>query len=191
LGNEIPENSTNIRKRLAETKQLLTHTLQEVRTLSFELRPSLLDHLGIMAAIRGYSKTFSERTNINVEVHGKNIVERFSPEIEILFYRCVQEALNNVAKHSDATKVTIDIMREKKEIHMRIKDNGKGFDVKEPFEKNISGPSLGLFGMKERVALLNGSLKIHSEKNKGSELEIFVPFKANNENNFSEVSKNV
>jgi PAS domain S-box-containing protein len=191
IENEIPESSISIRKRLDETRQLLTHTLQEIRLLSFELRPSLLDHFGILAAIREYSKNYSERTNINVRVRGKNIVERFSPEIEILFYRCVQEALNNVAKHSEATNVTIDIVQEEQGIHMSVKDNGKGFDIKEPFEENINGSGIGLFGMKERVALLNGSLKIHSKRNKGFRLEILVPFKTINENNFPEVSKNV
>jgi PAS domain S-box-containing protein len=188
----IPGSSTNIRKRLAETKQLVTHTLQEMRSLAFDLRPSLLDHFGALAAIREYSKNYSERTNINVQVRGENIVERFSPEIDILLYRCVQEALNNVTKHSEATNVIIEIVQEEQEIHMRIKDNGKGFDTKEHLDGNINGSGIGLFGMKERVALLNGSLRIHSEENKGSELEILVPFiKTNNENSFSEAAKNV
>jgi len=188
----IPGSSTDIRKRLAETKQLVTHTLQEMRSLAFDLRPSLLDHFGALAAIREYSKNYSERTNINVQVRGENIVERFSPEIDILLYRCTQEALNNVTKHSEATNVTIEIVQEEQEIRMRIKDNGKGFDIKEPFGENMNGSGIGLFGMKERVSLLNGSLRIHSEENKGSELEILVPFiKTNNENSFSEAAKNV
>ena len=122
----------------------------------------------------------------------ENIVERFSPEIDILLYRCTQEALNNVIKHSEATDVTIDIIQEEREIRMRIKDNGKGFDTKEHFDGNINGSGIGLLGMKERVSLMNGSLRIHSEENKGFELEILVPFiKTNNENSFSEVAKNV
>ncbi len=191
MENNIPGSSTNIRKRLAETKQLVTHTLHEIRSLAFDLRPSSLDHFGALAAIREYSKNYSERTNINVKVRGENIVERFSPEIDILLYRCAQEALNNVTKHSEATNVTIEIVQEEQEIHMRIKDNGKGFDIKEPFEENMNGAGIGLFGMKERVSLLNGSLRIHSEENKGSELEILVPFKTNNKNSFSEAAKNV
>jgi signal transduction histidine kinase len=151
----------------------------------------LLDHFGALAAIREYSKNYSERTNINVQVRGENIVERFSPEIDILLYRCVQEALNNVTKHSEATNVIIEIVQEEQEIRMRIKDNGKGFVAKEPSEENMNGSSIGLFGMKERVSLMNGSLKIHSEENKGSELEILVPFKTINENSFSEATKNV
>jgi PAS domain S-box-containing protein len=192
LENEIPESSTNIRKRLTETKQLLTHTLKEVRSLSFELRPSLLDHFGILSAIRGYSKNFSERTNINVEVLGKNITERFPPEIEILFYRCAQEALTNVAKHSEAKNVTIDIAQYEDNLRMKIKDSGNGFDVNRHFEKNVNGSSLGLFGMRERVALLGGKLKIHSEKNRGTELEILAPFKFNTtKNTYSKVNENV
>jgi len=181
---EIPESTVSVRKRLADTKQLLAHTLQEIRTLAFELRPSLLDHFGVQAAIKEYSKSYSERTNIDVQVTGKNIVERFPPEIDILLYRCAQEALTNVVKHSKATNVTIEIVQEEREIHMRVKDNGNGFDVKKSFEGNKNGTSIGLFGMKERVALLKGSLKIHSERNKGSELEILVPFKTNKENIF-------
>jgi hypothetical protein len=188
----IPEGSTNIRKKLTETKQLATHTLHEIRSLAFDLRPSLLDHFGALAAISEYSKNYSERTNINVQVRGENIVERFSPEIDILLYRCAQEALNNVTKHSEATDVIIEIVQEEQQIHMRIKDNGKGFDIKEHFDGNINGSGIGLFGMKERVALLNGSLRIHSEGNKGSELEILVPFiKTNNKNSFSGAAKNV
>jgi PAS domain S-box-containing protein len=192
LENEIPESSTNIRERLTETKQLLTHTLQEVRTLSFELRPSLLDHFGIIAAIRGYSKNYSERTNIDVQVRGKNTVERFPPEVEILFYRCAQEALTNVAKHSRAKNVTINISQDNNKLRMKIKDDGKGFDVNKHFEKNINVSNLGLFGMRERVALMGGKLRIHSERNKGSELEILVPFGINSiKTNFSGVKENV
>ncbi len=191
LEKEIPEGTASVRKRLADTKQLLSHTLQEIRTLAFELRPSLLDHFGVQSAIKEYSKIFSERTNIEVEVLGENIVERFPPELDILLYRCAQEALNNVVKHSKATNVTIEIAHEKGGVYMRVKDNGNGFDVKEVFEENKNGISIGLFGMKERVALLNGSLKIHSERNKGSELEILVPFETNNENIFIEVGQNV
>ncbi len=192
MENDISGSSTSIRKRLAETKQLVTHTLHEIRSLAFELRPSLLDDFGALAAISEYSKNYSERTNINVQVQGENIVERFSPEIDILLYRCVQEALNNVTKHSEATNVTIEIVQEEQGIHMSINDNGKGFDIKEPFEENMNGSGIGLFGMKERVTLLNGSLKIHSKRNKGFGLEILVPFiKTNNENSFSEAAKNV
>ncbi len=126
-----------------------------------------------------------------MQVLVKNIVGRFSSEIDILLYRCVQEALNNVVKHSKATNVTIEIVLEEREIHMKIKDNGNGFDVKEAFEENNNGTSIGLLGMKERIASLNGSLKIHSEKNKGSELEILVPFKTNKENSFFEAGSNV
>ncbi len=188
---ELPENIVSVRKRLADTKQLLAHTLKEIRTLAFELRPSLLDHFGVQSAIKEYSKSYSERTNIDVQVFGENIVERFSPEIDILLYRCAQEALNNVVKHSKATSVTIEIIHEARWVHMRIKDNGSGFDEKGFFEENKNGTSIGLFGMKERVTLMNGSLKIDSERGKGTELEILVPFKANKENNFLEVGGNV
>jgi len=188
---EIPESTVSVRKRLADTKQLLAHTLQEIRTLAFELRPSLLDHFGVQAAIREYSKSYSERTNIDVQVLGENIVGRFPPDIDILLYRCAQEALTNVVKHSKATHVTIEIVQEEREIHMMVKDNGNGFDVKETFEANNNGASIGLFGMKERVALLNGSLKIHSEINKGSELEILVPFQTNKESSFFEAGMDV
>ncbi len=192
LENEIPENSPKINQRLADTKNLLMHTLKEVRSLAFELRPSLLDHFGILSAIRGYSKNFSERTNINVEVLGKNITERFPPEIEILFYRCAQEALTNVAKHSEAKNVTINIIQYEDNLRMKIKDSGNGFDVNRHFEKNVNGSSLGLFGMRERVALLGGKLKIHSERNRGTELEILAPIKFNTiKNTYSRVRENV
>lgn len=183
---EIPENLPKLKQRLGDTKQLLSHTLNEIRSLSFELRPSLLDHFGILAAIRGYSKNYSARTNISVEVEGGNMVDRFPTEIEILFYRCAQEALNNVAKHSQANNVEINISYGNNELRMKVKDDGKGFDVKDHFEKKMSGTSIGLFGMKERVALMNGNLEINSEKGKGTELEVVVYSNKIDKNSFSE-----
>lgn len=174
---EIPEKSSKIRQRLTDTKQLLARTIKEVRSLSFELSSSLLDDFGLLVAIREYSKNFSERSNIITEVHGKDIVERFPPEIEILFYCCAQEALNNIAKHSDAKNVTIHMILNETELCMRIKDDGKGFDVRKHFEKNMSGSGIGLFGMRERVALMDGKLIIHSEKIRGTVLEIMVPLR--------------
>ncbi|GAX60328.1 integral membrane sensor signal transduction histidine kinase [Candidatus Scalindua japonica] len=188
---EIPDSNVSVRRRLADTKQLLSHTLQEIRTLAFELRPSLLDDFGVQSAIKEYTKGYSERTKIDVQVLGKKIVKRFPSEIDILLYRCVQEALNNVVKHSKATKVTIEIIADKEEIHMRVKDNGYGFDVKEVLEENKKSTSIGLFGMKERVALLNGSLKIYSERKKGTELAILIPFKTNKENSVFEGGRDV
>jgi len=174
---EIPANSLKIRERLIETKNLLASALKEIRSLTFELRSPLLEYYGILVAIKAYSKKFSERTNINVKVYDTNIVKRFPLEIETLFYRCTQEALTNVAKHSEAKNVKIDVIRENGNLRMNIKDDGKGFNANMYFEESMNSSSIGLFGMSERIILMGGKLRIHSEKNKGTVLEILVPIK--------------
>lgn len=164
------------KQRFVETKQLLSQALNEICSLSFGLRPPLLDYYGILVAIKGYSRTFSERTNLDIKVHSKNIeAERFPTEIEILLYRCAQEALNNVAKHSEAKNVSIYLAKGDHELLMKVKDDGKGFDVEKHFKKDMDSSSIGLFSMRERIAHVGGKLRINSEKNVGTVLEISVP----------------
>ncbi|MFQ5965813.1 MAG: HAMP domain-containing protein [Candidatus Scalinduaceae bacterium] len=187
---QIPLNLSKIRERLVDTKNILVKALKEIRSLSFELRIPLLEYFGILVAVREYSKRFSKRSNINVKVHAKNIVGRFPFEIEVLLYRCTQEALTNVAKHSEAKNVKIDLIKENGNLRMNIKDDGKGFNAMQYLEENINISSIGLFGMRERIALMDGKLRVHSKKNEGTVLEILVPYNIDiRKNKYSTLNK--
>jgi PAS domain S-box-containing protein len=149
--------------------------LEQVRDLSFELRPSLLDDLGLTAALRWCADRFAHRTTIQT----KSTISlqdrmRLRPELETACYRIVQEALTNVARHAGARNVAINLRTLNREILLSIKDDGIGFDA--PFPKDGSSPSrLGLLGMRERALALGGRLEIESASSAGTEIRAYFP----------------
>jgi signal transduction histidine kinase len=162
----------NINNRLTDTENLLSQTIERVRNLTTDLRPSMLDDFGLLPALNWYVDSFSKRTNIRVYLKTKNFKLRLSSEIEITFYRIIQEALINVAKHAHATEISILLARENSFASLSVEDNGIGFDVKKAtFPKD----RLGLFSIKERVGLLNGEFEISSKPNKGTKLNVKIP----------------
>lgn len=145
--------------------------VETVRRISRELRPGLLDDLGLTAAVEWQIGEFQQRTGIRCElVRGSDeiIVEQ---DISTAVYRIFQEAMTNIARHSDATMVKIFLERKPHEILLQIKDNGGGI----PREKIDSTRSFGLIGMRERVRILRGELKISGAKGKGTLVEATIP----------------
>ncbi|MGH9971415.1 MAG: sensor histidine kinase [Pyrinomonadaceae bacterium] len=150
--------------------------LQQVRDLSFELRPSLLDDLGLIAALRWYSGRFSQRTGIPTKTLAAfpEDVMRLRRELETACFRIVQEALTNAARHAQANSVSISLKMLNNEILLSIKDDGVGFDT-----QSVSAPNrpvrLGLRGMEERVLALGGRLEIESAPSLGTEIRALFP----------------
>ncbi len=145
-----------------DTLDIIEQTLQRVRNLSLELRPSLLDDLGLVAALRWYVDRQARRAGFD----GILVVEPafiLAPAvIETTCFRVVQEALTNVARHARASRVRVELREREGELSLVIKDNGVGFDVDEARRGARAGASLGLLSMEERVALLDGVLQIES-----------------------------
>jgi PAS domain S-box-containing protein len=162
----------NIEDRLNDTENLLSQTIERIRDLTTDLRPSMLDDFGLIPALNWYIDNFSKRTNIKVYLKTKNFKPRLSSEVETSFYRIIQEALTNVAKHSRATEVSILLAQKNSFASLSVEDNGIGFDT-----KKITFPKdrLGLFSMKERIKLLNGEFEIGSKPNKGTKLNVKIP----------------
>jgi signal transduction histidine kinase len=158
--------------RLSDTESLLAQTIDYIRNLTTDLRPSMLDDFGLVPALKWHIENFSKRTNIRVGLQTKHLKGRFPTEVETTFYRILQEALTNVAKHAQATEVTVQLSREGDSLSLSVEDNGKGFDA-----KKITFPKdrLGLFSIEERVKLLNGEFDISSEANKGTKLNVKIP----------------
>lgn len=166
----LPENAHEPRKWILESKQFLVETIHEIRSLSFSLKPPMLDDLGLVPTIESYSKDFSNRTKIAVNVKSNLKDEKIRPNLELSLYRMVQEGLTNVIKHSGAKNVQIDIYRENSRLVLGIEDDGKGFDTEKMWRGEIKEYGIGLLGMRERFASAGADFQVYSKKGKGTKL---------------------
>jgi two-component system sensor histidine kinase UhpB len=169
--------SQQARDRIAETRQLAHQTLRAIRNLSLDLRPSALDDLGLLPALRWYIKEYQQKCAIEVDFQASGFKERLPTELETVLYRIVQEALTNVARHAQARKVTVRLEGNKHEIHAIISDNGHGFDVEKVQKMPGAGQEhgWGLVGMHERASLLDGNLTITSRPEQGTTIDLSIP----------------
>lgn len=171
-------NETDSKKRLSTLTQLQSLTSDSIRELQriiSDLRPAHLDDLGLSATLRWYASRIQELTSINVRVDIEGDEPTLDDAVKITIFRIVQEALNNVIKHAQATNVNVKLHYLEKEVRIHVFDNGVGFDMKE-VQSRIGRVSLGLAGMEERAALLGGGVTISSRSGYGTEVEAVVPF---------------
>lgn len=154
------------------TKNLIENAIEEVRAISRALHPYQLQELGITQAIKNTLQQLDETSEIFVSCEIENIDGVFSPDGEIHLFRMLQECLNNIIKHSNATALKVDITNENSSVKMVLKDNGVGFDFSEKYH---DFKSLGLKTLKERTRYLNGIMKVASELNKGTTMEFIIP----------------
>ncbi|MCL5045344.1 MAG: histidine kinase [Actinobacteria bacterium] len=176
LDREVPSEAMAVRDRLGELRALTSRTLEEIRRITYDLRPTILDDLGMVAALRWYVRNKLEPAGLEVQFDVSGLEVSLPAKLNTAVFRIVQEALTNVLRHSDATRVTIEVKGSAKKISATISDNGKGFDpaalnqVEAGLEKG-----LGLFGMRERAALIGGSVEIKSQKGRGTVVKITIP----------------
>ncbi|HEX2627866.1 MAG TPA: histidine kinase [Chitinophagaceae bacterium] len=163
-----PANGAN-REKLGEMTKLVDEAVVFVRRLAAELRPSILDDLGLVAALEWHSREFNRRFNIDVDFIAENPELKTSEAIATGLFRMYQESLTNVARHAEAQHVTAILKLINNEIHLSVTDDGKGFDT------NGKRKTLGLLGMKERAMMIGGQLEITSEPGKGTTVYITVP----------------
>lgn len=158
---------------IGEVKGLIERIETELRRLSHELRPTILDDLGLVPAVEFLTQGVSKRFGIEIAVEG-DTSGRLSPQVEVALYRIVQEALNNITKHARASHVTIRLHKEENKVRLTIADDGAGFDVQSIMgQKGRSG--LGLIGIRERLIPLRGECIINSSPGKGTEISVLVP----------------
>lgn len=168
-----PEARTQLRSGLQQLTQLTQGTLESIRTLALQLRPAVLDDLGLLAALRWLAEDCRERLHISVDLHlGTPPDQPLPPLYDITLFRVAQESLTNVARHAHATAVTIELKQETNRISLSIRDNGQGYAL----DRHHGG--LGIGGMRERLALLNGSLVLHSEPDQGTTVVAQLPLPA-------------
>lgn len=158
-------------QKIKGTLDLLDIAIKTIRRISTELRPSILDDLGLIAAIEWQSQEFKRRSGINTSFRSSLVEFHFEPSIAIGLFRICQESLTNVARHSSAKNVWISLDWEDNKLTFRIRDDGKGLSKDIPKNKK----TLGLLGMKERALMMGGSLEIWNEEMGGMTLEVMVP----------------
>jgi PAS domain S-box-containing protein len=161
--------------RLEESVGLIESTLQQVRDLSRDLRPSLLDDLGLVAALRWYVNRQAQRAGFIPQFVADPLETRLSPDLETACFRVAQEALTNVARHAQAQHVSVELRPGPPELQLIIRDDGVGFDVRAALERAAHGASLGLLGMQERVLLVGGQIDIESTPAQGTEIRARFP----------------
>ena len=164
-------NDVNIKNKTEEMLLLIDETIKTTRKISSELRPEILDELGLMAAIEWKAEKFCNRTGIKCKLQIDCDELVLPSDVSINIFRIIQESLINIAKHSESTKVNIHLKVENKNLIILISDNGKGFDS----EKIKQKKSFGLIGMKERAEMIGGTIQIVSEQGKGTLVELIVP----------------
>ena len=164
------------KEELRNLKSIVRDTLQDVRKIIYNLRPMALDDLGLVPTLQRFILTFQEESNIAVNFKTKGVCEEIKPEISLTIFRIVQESVNNVRKHAEATKVSISLEFLERELRLKVADNGKGFNTEElKTRKDNVNSGFGLYSMRERVDLLNGKFEINSAIGRGTRLDITVP----------------
>ncbi len=172
---DLPPAAAAVRGRLEEAKFLSGQTLTAMRQLSQDLRPTMLDDLGLVPTLRWYIQNFSNRLGICSNFEAVGLEGKLSPQIETAFYRIVQEALNNIAKHAQADRVEIALVKKDSRIYASVQDNGKGFDVDKVVHPEAPERGFGIVGIQERVSLLGGQLEIQSRPGFGTLISIEIP----------------
>ncbi|HLH30178.1 MAG TPA: MCP four helix bundle domain-containing protein [Terriglobia bacterium] len=163
------QSEERLSRHLETIKDLVENTVRTIRNMSLLLRPSMLDDLGLIPALRWQAREVSRQTCMDVTVSTDLVSDDLPDEYKTCIYRVVQEALHNCSRHSHATAVRINVLQEPRHLTLSIRDNGRGFDVKQ-------SKGLGLLGIEERAAHLGGKCTIHSEPGSGTVLAIDLPF---------------
>ncbi|HYY64372.1 MAG TPA: sensor histidine kinase [Gaiellaceae bacterium] len=156
------------RAPLDEAQEAIRTNLEEVRRIAQELRPEALDHLGLASAVNNLARAFARRTNVNIERRIDPHLGQLHPNVELVLYRVAQESLTNIARHSEATHVLLDLGRNSHSVVLRIADNGRGFD-----QPHVEGG--GLRGIRENALIVGGALAIKPSASGGVEVRLEIP----------------
>ena len=165
-----PDSQQALREAVAEMLDICDNTLSSARRLSQELRPSILDNLGLGAAIEGEARTFEKRSNIQCQVTLRTEEGVVDGDRAIVLFRILQEALTNVARHAEASRVRVELSEGDGTLELRVRDDGKGF-----VEGRTGSHTLGLLGMRERATACGGGVTIQSAPNRGTTVTAWLP----------------
>jgi signal transduction histidine kinase len=155
---------------LAELRELVVDALQNVRRLAVELRPAVLDDFGLVPALERLAESVAEQSGIRIDFNSALGEVRLPSDVESSLYRVVQESLTNIIKHADASNISVSVVRRESGVAAVIEDDGAGFD-----QRTVREDGIGILGMRERLALIDGRLEIESRKGVGTTVVAEVP----------------
>jgi two-component system sensor histidine kinase DegS len=163
-------------EELGNLKSAATGTFQKVREFIEDLRPMMLDDLGLLPTVRRYVGNFQEKTAITVQLNLSGEERRFESHLEVMMFRAIQELLSNARDHSGASHVTVNLELDPDIVTTAVEDNGRGFDPEEVLGYDNKGrKAIGLATLQERLGLVGGKLEIESEENQGSRITVAIP----------------
>lgn len=177
LNQEVRPDQTALKEKIVRTQRLVETSINTVHQFARELRPALLDDLGIIPALHSFSKNLAARENLKIHLTAFSGIEELAIDKRTALYRVAQEALTNVVRHAQASRVDILLSRLRSSIRMEIHDDGKSFHV----DKTLSARTyrrLGLVGMKERMEMIGGTLDIDSTPGRGTTVRAELPLAA-------------
>jgi signal transduction histidine kinase len=163
---------------LEENIGMLGEVLQDVRHLSLDLRPPLLDDLGLVATLEWYTMQQARRAGLHAEVRAEVDEGRIHPTLETACFRLAQEAVTNVIRHAHAQTLQVELHQENDELHLLVRDDGVGFDVEAMRQPGARATSLGLLGMEERATLIGGGIEFQSAPRRGTEVHAWMSMSA-------------
>lgn len=176
------EPPVKMKQKVAKLSDMVHKTIMDIREMAYFLRPAGLDKLGLVQTVLQYCEDFSAKNNIKVDFFSVGIDGlKLDFDTKIAIYRLIQEGLNNIKKHADAIQANIKLIASFPNIILRIEDNGKGFNVQEQSVLAINGKHMGLPSMEERVAFLNGKMKVESRLKQGTKILIEIPMETNSD----------
>ncbi len=169
---QSPPNSSELPSRIGELQKQTSEIAADIQSLSHELHSSRLQYLGIAAAMRGFCREFGDQQKVEIDCKIHDLPVPLSPDISLCFFRVLQEAMQNSAKHSGVRYFEVELWGTPDEIHLTVSDSGAGFDI----DAAKASRGLGLISMEERLKLLNGTLSIESQLQRGTTIHARVPF---------------
>lgn len=179
LRNSLVASPPEMERRISDTQSLIEQTMVTIHNFSRELRPAMLDDLGLLPALRNYAKSFTERTSIAAHLHVQDpdLIAQLDSDRRTVIYRIVQEGLNNVAKHANAKQVNITINGSEQAVRLQVDDDGRGFALADR-PAGAHEQQLGLLGLAERARLVGGEFAVASLPGRGTILYATIPFKS-------------
>ena len=172
---KLRKDQKELDEALQESRQNLNHVIENVRRLSRDLSPSILEDLGLFAAIEWLITDFAKHYNVSASYEPENIDDFFSTEHQIIIYRIFQEILTNIRKHAEASQVSVAIKKKNGGVLFTVQDNGKGFDFNEISGKNSTEKGMGLTAMHERVLIVGSSLDLWTQPGQGTKISFAIP----------------
>jgi PAS domain S-box-containing protein len=170
---QLQQNPSEVEGRVQELRRSMAELSNDVQALSHDLHSSKLEYLGVVAGMRSWCKEFGERQKMEIDFRS-DVSSALPPEIGLSLFRVIQEALHNAQKHSGVRRIEVQLAEQSNEVHLTVRDSGRGFDV----EVAKQGKGLGLTSMRERVRLVNGTIDLESKQMGGTIIHVRVPLES-------------